>query len=102
RRRPRSSSPEGLARKREVGERPQKRRAVVQAGRPPEVRDSRFPRRFREELVHLVERLDVVADERDRNDEHLRDSGPSEPADLVQGWRSKPLDLAQLRLISER
>src|SRR5205814_1854630 len=74
-----SSSPERPDRNREVGQGAQEGQAVVQAGRPPEVSDPGAAGRFREELVHLVKRLDVVADERDGNDEQLFDPGPPQP-----------------------
>ena len=55
-----------------------------------------------EELVDLVERLDVVGDERDRDDEDLLLAGAPELAEDVERRRPEPLDGPELRLVGER
>ncbi len=55
----------------DLGERAQERRPCVQARSPAEIGDAGRARLVAEELVDLVERLDVIGHERDRDREHL-------------------------------
>src|SRR5687768_2335464 len=96
------STPEGRVRRRDFGEGPQKRGAVVQPRRAAEVRDPDALRLVGEELVDLVKGLDVVAHEGDRDHEHLGGAFAGELADRSERGRPEPLDRPELRLVGER
>src|SRR6266542_84790 len=96
-----SLAPEFLLRKDDVFERPQERGTVVQSGCPAEVRDPGLLRCTAKELIDLVERLDVVRHEGDRDGENLLFTFSPELADGIERGRAQPFDGPEPGLIGQ-